>query len=302
MRIHHLSCGTMCPFGRRLVQGDGGFLEPADIVCHCLLIETDAGLVLVDTGFGAQDVKEPARLSRRMRALMRPRLAFESTAIDQLRLLGFSPEDVRHIILTHLDFDHAGGLADFPHARVHLLEAEHGAATHARQPGGHVSQGRARYRPRQWEHRPHWQLYQPEVGEPWFGFQAVRELEGLPPEILLIPLVGHTPGHAGVAVETREGWLLHAGDAYFFHAEVNPRHPWCPPGLAAYQTMMEWDRPLRLENQRRLRGLVRSHGDEVKVFCAHDPRDLRAMQARMRTVTPPVSERPNGERRPRPSL
>src|SRR3546814_2886084 len=58
-------------------------------------------------------------------------------------------------------------------------------------------------------------------GERWFGFEAVRDLDGLPPEILLVPLPGHTWGHSGVAVqEDGGGWLLHAGDAYFYRGEV----------------------------------------------------------------------------------
>lgn len=36
--------------------------------------------------------------------------------------------DVRHIVLTHLDFDHAGGLDDFPEATVHMLQIERDVA------------------------------------------------------------------------------------------------------------------------------------------------------------------------------
>jgi hypothetical protein len=50
MRIHHVSCGTMCPVGGRLVDGFSRGLT-AKLVCHCLLVETEQGLVLVDTGF-----------------------------------------------------------------------------------------------------------------------------------------------------------------------------------------------------------------------------------------------------------
>jgi hypothetical protein len=35
-----------------------------------------------------------------------------------------------------------------------------------------------------------------------------------------------------------------------------------------------------LDNQRRLRALIRERGPEISVFCAHDPVELRAMQAR----------------------
>ena len=44
------------------------------------------------------------------------------------RALGLDPRDVRHIVVTHLDLDHAGGLADFPDAKVHLHAREHAAA------------------------------------------------------------------------------------------------------------------------------------------------------------------------------
>lgn len=64
MRVHHLNCGCMCPFGGALY--DGFSRSPmAHLSCHCLLLETDAhGLVLVDTGFGLQDMARPGhRLS-----------------------------------------------------------------------------------------------------------------------------------------------------------------------------------------------------------------------------------------------
>jgi hypothetical protein len=53
MRIHHLSCSTMCPWGSRLMYGPLGDPLLRRLVCNRLLIETPrAGLVLVDTGFG----------------------------------------------------------------------------------------------------------------------------------------------------------------------------------------------------------------------------------------------------------
>src|SRR5205823_4654081 len=58
-RVHHLNCGTMCPRGRRLVNGDGSFIADGRVVCHVLLIEAPDGLVLVDTGFGTADITNP---------------------------------------------------------------------------------------------------------------------------------------------------------------------------------------------------------------------------------------------------
>lgn len=266
MRIHHLNCGTMCPFGGRWMGRPEPGIGPAQLTCHCLLLETAHGLVLVDTGLGTQDVTVPeARLSRLFVGMMRPRLDLDETAVRHLKRLGFQTRDVQHIVLTHLDFDHAGGLSDFPDAQVHLLADEVAAARHRK---GVI--GRGRYRPEQWPSEQVWQTYSPD-GEGWLGFSCVRELAGLSPDILLIPLAGHTEGHAGVAVRMETGWLLHAGDAYFHRREVDPVHTGCPLGLRAYQRMMEVNRSARLDNQRRLRELVRAQGEAVRVMCAHDP-------------------------------
>lgn len=273
MRIHYLNCGTDCPFGGPLF--DGASTGPlAKLTCAAQLIETDQGLVLVDTGYGVQDVKHPhPRLSRTFDALLNIRFRMRETALHQVEALGFSPRDVRHIILTHLDFDHAGGIEDFPEARVHVMERERDAAEYKRR--DFVS--RRRYRPVQWDDVRDWRTYA-EGGEPWFGFDAVRDLAGLPPEILFVPLPGHTWGHAGVAVQQGERWVLNAGDAYFYRHEMDPAHPRCTPGLRAYQRLMEVDRRKRLQNQARLRELKRSEGDRVTIFCSHDAIELSLMQ------------------------
>ncbi len=278
MKIHHLNCGTCCPAGGRLFDGisDGPL---ARIVCHCLLIETDSGLVLVDTGFGSRDVERPhQRLAGFFLKLNNPQLRAEETAVAQVRALGFKPEDVRHILVSHLDFDHAGGLEDFPHAAVHLLAREKEVAD--QQQGG-AFVGTRRYRPGQWDEVTDWRLYAAGEGEQWFGFDAVRGLEGITDDILLIPLAGHTWGHSGIAVRDDNGWLLHAADAYFYRGEVGSETYECTPMLRSYQRLMEVDRTARLHNQQRLRDLSQRHGDEVRIICSHDPVefDLMAGQA-----------------------
>ena len=275
VRIHHLNCGTCCPVGGRLFDGYSRGIS-AHLVCHCLLIETNDGLVLVDTGYGNQDVTRPReRLSDFFLALNRPQLRTEETAVAQIRRLGFAPTDVRHIVVTHLDFDHAGGIEDFPNARIHVTAREKEVADQ-RRGGAFVS--RKRYRPQQWDEAANWSLYPFGGGERWFGFDAVRDLEGLPPEILLIPLAGHTWGHAGIAVQEDDGrWLFYAGDAYFHHGEINGEHRTCPPGLRGYQTLMQVDADARMANQRRVRALSTDHADAVRIFCAHDLIEFEAM-------------------------
>jgi len=284
MRVHHLNCGTMCPPFGRLVNGTGDLFARGRMVCHCLLAEHAGGLVLVDTGLGTADVADPrGRLGGGFAAMMGARLSRDETALAQVERLGFRREDVRHILPTHLDLDHAGGLSDFPDATVHLLTREHDAA-YARR----TWMERERYRPMQLAHHPKWRLLET-GGERWFGFDSVRAVGGTKDEVLLVPLVGHTRGHSGVAVKTDGGWILHAGDAYFFHGEVHEDPPRCPPLLARFQSLVEVDRGARLGNQARLRELARDHGGEVTVVSAHCPVEYERALAATPATTRPAS-------------
>jgi glyoxylase-like metal-dependent hydrolase (beta-lactamase superfamily II) len=217
MRIHHLNCVSSCPLGGRLMDGRSPrLLGRGQLCCHCLLVEADSSLVLVDTGFGLRDVQSPRdRLSGFFLAMLSPDFREEMTAVRQIRRLGFDPADVRHIVLTHLDFDHAGGLDDFPHARVHLLREEGEYAVLQK-----TWLDRQRFRPQQWVDRSRWE-YHDGGGDRWFGFESVSTGHGLPADIALVPLSGHTFGHAGIAVRSDGRWLLQAGDAYFYHREMD---------------------------------------------------------------------------------
>ncbi len=269
--IYHLNCGTMCPRGARLLTGEGGLLAPARMICHCLLIEGSEGLVLVDTGFGTDDVRNPRQLGLVSTLVLHPRADIAETAIRQLQGLGFDAADVRHIVVTHLDLDHAGGLPDFPDAEVHLTARELEAAMHP------SLRERPRYVAAHWTHGPRW-VEHGAGGEQWFGFEGVRILPGSDEQILLIPLAGHTHGHTGVALKGPEGWLLHCGDAYFHHGEVaTPPH--CPPALSAFIALNEIDRATRRANLERLRELAARHGEEVQLICSHDASYLKGATA-----------------------
>jgi glyoxylase-like metal-dependent hydrolase (beta-lactamase superfamily II) len=242
------------------------------MVCHCLLIEADDGLILVDTGFGAEDARNPRQLGAAFGALVRPRPTIAETALSQVEALGHSRADVRHVVVTHLDLDHAGGLPDFPEAEVHLLAPELDAAL---RPG---LRDRLRYiGGAHWKHNPRWVSHGP-GGDDWFGFRGGRILPGVDVEVLLIPMLGHSRGHTAVAVNRGDGWLLHCGDAYFHHGEVQTP-PSCPPALRVFSRVMASDNKARTANRDRLRELAASHGEEVTLICAHDPHELERSRA-----------------------
>lgn len=243
------------------------------MVCHCLILETARGLVLVDTGFGAADVALPRQLPAPFRALFRPELAPADTAVAHLRRLGLDPRDVRHIVVTHLDLDHAGGIADFPEATVHVHALEKRAASHPATFGE-----RRRYVRAQFADHERWALYGDREGDAWLGLQALRPLEDLGADVALVPLHGHSRGHSGVLVGTGGGWLLHAGDAYF-HEDELAEPPRAPAGLAAFQRLVAVDDAARRSNQQRLRALHRDHRDRVAIFCAHDTAELERLGA-----------------------
>jgi glyoxylase-like metal-dependent hydrolase (beta-lactamase superfamily II) len=262
MKVHHLNGGTMYPplVGR--------------IVCHVLLCETDGGLLLVDTGFGLADVADPAARIGAGRRLLRPVLAPDETIVRQVVALGHHPEDVRHIVLTHLDTDHTGGLADFPWAQVHVTAAERSAAN---APATRME--RQRYRPVQWAHQPNVVTYGEAggAGEPWFGFDGVHQLTAIDERVVLVPLAGHTRGHAAVAIDAgARGWLLHAGDAMFDRAVI--AGPDDPPEdhrprrtTRAFERAAAVDRSRLAGNHARLAALHTARPREATVLCAHDP-------------------------------
>ncbi len=264
MRIHPLDCGSFVPPGARWLGVPHGAWGPARLACQCLLVELPDRLLLVDAGIGLLDVQDPLRrMGPRFIGLTRPELDPAHAAIRQVQALGFRPQDVTEILITHLDIDHAGGLADFPWARVHLAQAEHTAAV--------VRPDRVerqRYRPAQWAHGPHWVTHGP-GGESWMSFEGVRPLGDLGPDVLRVPLPGHTRGHCGFALRTDSGWLLHAGDAILDRRELGFwRHP--PVALRAYQRALAMDVGARKRSRAALERCHLEHGHEVEIICTHE--------------------------------
>lgn len=247
--IHHIQAGSLhVPPGPRAI-------------CHCLLLQDPAGLALVDAGIGLLDVRDPeARIGREVIDAAGFQFREEDTAARRIKALGLRPEDVTHVLLTHGDPDHAGGLADFPSASVHLSEEELAA----------IGGGNPRYSVAQFAHAPRWV---PSAGpdlEDWFGIEARRVPLGFESDVLLIPLFGHTLGHCGVAIAQGDRWVLHVGDAYYLRVELETDdHP-----VSQLAAMRADSDSLRRRSLANLRRLHRDHAREIDLLGYHDPTEF----------------------------
>jgi len=153
------------------------------------LIRTDDGTnVLVDTGFGPKMVETSHRPGHQGAVVNTADLV-----VNQLARLGVPPSDVRYVIATHFDGDHAGSLASFAASEIVAQRRQYQAAR-----GGH---------PRFAGTRDQW-------GDARLRYKLVHGDTTLLPGIELIETSGHVPGHQSVLVRLPEtGPVLLAIDA-----------------------------------------------------------------------------------------
>ena len=146
---------------------------------NCLLVETPAGRVLIETGIGER-VTDKVREMRRYEG---------KPIVAAMEAAGFEPSSVDVVAMSHLHFDHAGGLlrADgskaFPRARIVAQRAEWEIALDDN------SRIVASYD-------------QPEIRlvREWGDASAVDGEVELLPGVSVIPTGGHSKGHQAIVV------------------------------------------------------------------------------------------------------
>lgn len=233
----------------RVITPDAKNRIPAAL--RCLLIESEAGLILVDTGQGD-------KLSAKMRGILGMNDRNQRLLAD-LHTLGFAPEDIDIVLLTHLHGDHVGGatrwrvenepesgtVPTFPKARYLVQRGELADASFPNE------RTAATYLPVNWE-----------------PLQAAGLLEVVSGDQMLSPSVRTevVPGHTGhiqaVWVENSGESLLFLGDTCSWAAHMN-RLAWVPAFDLYPMTSIEGKRHLQAEAMRRDTLLVFQHDAQV---------------------------------------
>ncbi len=215
---------------------------------RCLVIEHDAGLILIETGSGNKEDRKFQDIYGIENEGENGRTMLE----DGLRAAGYTPDDIAIVIDTHLHFDHAGGNTyrddrgevrlSFPRARYVVQGGEYHYATHTNE------RTAASYFARN---------FVPvfEAGR----FDFVEGERQIVPGITAIPTPGHTPFHQSVLLESDGARAIVLGDLVPTAAHLPL--PW----------IMGYDvEPLvTLETKRRI--LARALAEEWRLFFGHDP-------------------------------
>jgi len=233
------------PLWERRIPADARNRIPMGM--RCLLVEHDAGLVLVDSGAGNKETQKFYEIYGIENAGAGGRTALE----DGVRAAGHDPADVFLVINSHLHFDHAGGntfrdaggevrLA-FPNARYVVQAGEYRYAMHTNE------RTAASYFPHNYE--------------PVLAAARLDLVEGereVLPGVRLIPTPGHTPHHQSIL-------LTSDGESAFFAADLIPTHAHLPlPWIMGYDV-----EPLvTLETKRRM--LARAAAEGWLVVFEHD--------------------------------
>jgi N-acyl homoserine lactone hydrolase len=217
-----------------------GTIIEAPILAY--LIETVHGRVLYDVGCDLRKIADPILREQYYGPGGFPFGPPEMKEEDRLPVLlarmGIAPRDVDAIVLGHLHFDHAGGLADFAGAEIHC-HADEWEAARANGDGAYFAQDLAG------DHR-------------WRLDRAERELcAGL----RMVDTPGHTAGHRSLVVEPEAGPpVILAGDAADLTENIDAE---VAPGILWRDADGRAREDLALASIRRLKGLARDAGAEL---------------------------------------
>lgn len=177
---------------------------PAFLVEH-----PTAGPLLIDTGFHASVATDPKRNLGPFTGRLSPiRMQPEQAVVNQIAALGLEPPQILTVVMTHLHYDHASAISEFPGATFVVSRAEWESASRHGWRDGYVH--------RQFDHAFDWQAIDfddPQV-DSYSSFGRALDLFG-DGSVRLLFTPGHSAGHMSVLLRLAQRELLVAGDAIY---------------------------------------------------------------------------------------
>lgn len=223
---------------------------PAFLVEH-----PGAGPILVDGGLHASVAHDPTEsFGGALKHLVSFRMTADQAVPAQLRARGADPADVALVVMTHLHFDRASGVEQFPDATFEVDRREWETAQAEGIAGG--------YRPAQFDHPFAWRTLELDGDEarPHRGFARTLDLLG-DGSVVLLSTPGHTVGHLSLLLRTAAGEVLLTGDAAYARRTIDRRLAplYLSGSLEDYRDSLA-----------EIAGYVEAH-PETPVICGHDP-------------------------------
>jgi glyoxylase-like metal-dependent hydrolase (beta-lactamase superfamily II) len=226
MKIYFLSTGFGSVAKGLFVQGAGWRNVRFPILS--VLIERDHDLVLFDTGIGTrinEEMRPPIYWGNLFfhRCIMRTQFMPQRDAlVYQLPRLGFKPVDVKNIVISHLHWDHAGGMRDFPNAHFIVNRKEWNFAT---QLSGVQLYKNAFIKEQFCKSGLDIELMETDLSKPFLNFPASHDIFG-DGSMVLVDLPGHSPGLMGLHLTLPSGRrFLFSADTFYFLEGLEQRIP-----------------------------------------------------------------------------
>ncbi len=237
VRLRAFSCGWLTGPRGLFLRGEEGRLR---VPVPCYLVEHPRGRLLFDSGLHPALREDPAARIGAASAIFRVELEAGETVAPRLEGLQVDPAGIDWLVNSHLHFDHAGGNALLPNARVLLQRAEWEAA---RDPDG--------------IERNHYHPVDYDTGQEVVTVEGEHDVFG-DGSVVCVPTPGHTPGHQSLRVRLDGGDVVLTGDACYLRRTLEELH--LPEILHDEAAML-----------RSLHALRRLRDGGARIFYGHDP-------------------------------
>src|SRR5215207_535247 len=221
-----------------------------------LIEHPTAGLTLVDTAMHPSVEVDPKANLGRVGALSNTCRNIDGGIPQRLRDLGHEPTDVRTVLMTHLHFDHASGIVEFPQATFVVSRREWDAASEGSRPGL-----RGYHRPH-FDHAFDWRAidYEADWVNSLSPFGQMIDVFG-DGSVRIVSTPGHTLGHQSVVLRLRGRDALLTGDAAYLRRTIDEDERVDP--------LLMQDEHLYRRSLKEIKGFVEREPEAV-VITGHD--------------------------------